>query len=83
MARITEVELKPSWTWTCPKCGEKSIVEQVPAEINEEERLELIERLGDPWEFESREWFVHPEEVTCDKCETVFDVAIPDEDDDD
>lgn len=66
-----EVELRPAFAWDCPECGREYFARAIVAEFSEEQMTELREDHGvEPWE--TGDFLVKPDTVTCTHCQVEF-----------
>ena len=73
------VVLRPAFVWNCPRCDRQHFLEAIPAELNFEERQELIEEHGvDPSSLTS--FLTSSEHVECVNCGSDFLVHATRED---
>ncbi len=67
---MKSVELHPAHTWDCEECGRANFCRGVLMEFSEEDKAEMEAEHG--IEFETGEWTLAPETVTCEHCGVEF-----------
>ena len=67
MSEHDRVELRPAFSWDCPKCGTENFARGIVPEMAPEELSELRDEHGvQPWE--AGDFVMAPESVECKHC---------------
>lgn len=61
--------LRQGWIWSCPGCGNKNCSEMISIPISE--IREKLDEYDIP-DHENCEYICRPENVTCEKCHSIF-----------
>lgn len=73
-----KAELHNAYVWDCDECGKENFLRAVIVEFSPEDEAEM-KALHGVDEFQTGRWETSPDDVTCKHCGTVFDVALPDD----
>ena len=66
-----EIELHPAFFWMCEECGADNFIRQFTAVLSEEEISMIVQDYGE--DILDMHLATIPLELTCSKCNAVFD----------
>lgn len=74
------VELHQAWSWVCPVCNLQNWHHAIAFEPSEDEKAEIAKHTGlQPYEVQTGQWLVAPDEVCCKRCLAKFETNPPGE----
>lgn len=75
------VVLHDVYRWVCPFCSAINHTEPVMQSLTDDDKKAIAEEQGIDPDSMDGEWFAKPTEVTCRKCDRVYDVFEDNPDD--